>query len=369
VLSRRTLLSNLALVVSAPMINRGRFRLFAASVSEYSAQAIDIVQSATVIDMLSLLTLDFKKLSAWQDRPEGFRDSDFQNLKDSGITVFHPAVGYTEGDVHAASLADLTRWNLLIAGRPRDFLRIDNAADLGRVKTSGKIGILLGQQNSAHFRSVDDVELFYKMGQRVSQLTYDPNRIGGGSSNPRDPGLTEFGAQIIDRMNQVGMAIDVSHCGDRTTLDAVAASRKPVLITHSNCRAINPNVARCKTDEAITRVAARGGVMGVTMIRLFCKSRGPATIEDLLDHIDHIVNLAGAEHAGIGSDVDLEGRDGRAPEKRTFVDGIHYAKKIFDVTEGLIRRNYTPGNIRLILGGNFQRALAEIWASASKLLI
>jgi membrane dipeptidase len=320
-----------------------------------------LVCSSNVIDMLGLLTLDYRKLSGWQLQPEQFQDSDFQRLKDSGITVFHPAVGFTEGDIHAASLADITRWNLFIAARAKQFLRIDGPADLERVKASEKIGILIGQQNSAHFRSVDDVDVFYRMGQRVSQLTYGPNRIGGGSSSPRDSGLTEYGALIVKRMNQLGMAIDVSHCADRTTLDAVTASGKPVLVTHSNCRALVPNRARCKTDEAIKRVASKGGVMGVTMIRFFCRPWGPATIEDVLDHVGHIVKLAGVEHVGIGTDVDLEGRDGRAPAAKADLDGVHYAKKIFDVTEGLIRRKYGRRDIELILGGNFQRVLNEIW--------
>lgn len=350
------------------MINRGRFRLFASSPTQYSALTVDLVRNATVLDMLGLITLDFKKLSDWETRPADFRDSDFQRLKDSGITVFHPAVGYTAGDVHAESLADITRWNLLIQGRPRDFLRIDSPSDLERVKSSGKIGILIGQQNSAHFRSVEDVDAFYQLGQRVSQLTYDPNRIGGGSSaNPRDAGLTPYGIQIVERMNQVGMAIDVSHCADRTTLDAVDASRRPVLITHSNCRALVPRIARCKTDEAIKRVASKGGVMGVTMIRLFCKSQGAATINDVVDHMDHIAKVAGIEHVGLGTDVDLEGRDARPPEKNTFVEGVHYPQKIFDLTEALVRRKYGRRDIELILGGNFRRALTEIWSAGNDL--
>src|SRR5260370_29165177 len=165
-------------------------------------------------------------------------------------------------------------------------------------------------------------------------------------------------------MNKVGMAIDVSHCGDRTTLEAVDASQKPVLVTHSNCRALVPNSARCKTDEAIRRVAAKGGVIGVTMVRYFVRPGGSATIEDVLDHIDHLVGLVGIEHAGIGSDVDLDGRDLRAHSKRkNDLDGINYAKKIYDLTEGLVRRRYSTRDIELILGGNFQRALAEIWAA------
>jgi membrane dipeptidase len=136
-----------------------------------------------------------------------------------------------------------------------------------------------------------------------------------------------------------------------------------VLITHSNCRALVPGSARCKTDEAIRRVAARGGVIGITMVRFFVRSGGRTTIEDVLDHIDHVVQLAGIEHVGLGSDVDLDGRDVRIrPRKKNDLDGIDYAKKIYDLTEGLVRRKYSRQNIELILGGNFHRALAEIWS-------
>jgi len=166
----------------------------------------------------------------------------------------------------------------------------------------------------------------------------------------------------VQRMNQIGMAVDVSHCADRTTLDATEASRKPVLITHSNCRALVPGSARCKTDLAIRKMAAKGGVMGVTMVRYFVRSGGPATMEDVLDHIDHVAGLVGVEHVGIGTDVDLQGRDHRtAPARKNDLDGVNYEKKIFDLTEGLVRRNYSKQNIELILGGNFERVLSEIW--------
>jgi membrane dipeptidase len=101
---------------------------------------------------------------------------------------------------------------------------------------------LLGLQNSEHFRRPDDVDFFRGLGQRVSQLTYNArNLIGNGSTERRDEGISDFGVSIIERMNKVGMAVDVSHCGDRTTLDAFEISKKPVLITHSNCRALVPN--------------------------------------------------------------------------------------------------------------------------------
>lgn len=361
-ISRRSILKSTALAFGAPMVNRGRYSLFAQSETEYSARTVDLVRRSTVIDMLGLLTLDYRKLSAWETDPGRFQQADFLRLKDSGITVFHPAVGYTAGDIYAASLRDITGWNAFITAHPSQFLRVECAADFERAKAAGTIGILIGQQNSEHFRTVEDVDRFHGLGQRVSQLTYRNNRIGGGSSEPGDRGLSEYGSAIVERMNKAGVAVDISHCGDRTSLDAIDASRRPVLVTHSNCRALVPNSARCKTDEAIKRMAAKGGVIGVTMVRIFVRAGGPATIEHVLDHIDHVANLAGVEHAGIGSDVDLDGRDRPAHSTRRLdLDGIDYAKKIFDLTEGLVRRNYSSRSIELILGGNFKRALSEVW--------
>lgn len=360
-ISRRSILRS-ALVLAAPMINRGRFRLFAQSGTEYSVRTVDLVRRATVIDMLGLLTLDYRKLSDWESHPRRFEEADFIRLRASGITAFHPAVGYVAGDIYAESLRDIAGWNSFIDAHAHQFQRVDCAADFAQAKSLGKIGILIGQQNSVHFRTANDVDRFYALGQRVSQLTYTGNRIGGGSTDARDRGLTEFGSQIVERMNAVGMAVDVSHCGDRTTLDAIECSRRPVLVTHSNCRALVPGVARCKTDEAIRRMAAKGGVMGITMVRAFVRSRGPVTIENVLDHVDHVAKLTGVEHVGIGSDVDLDGRDSHARRARTFdLDGIDYAKKIYDLTQGLVNRKYSSRNIDLILGGNFERALGEAW--------
>jgi membrane dipeptidase len=362
-------LKGAAIAIAAPTIRRGRFSLFAQSplapdVAAYSTLVLDLVRRCTVIDMLGLLTLNYNKLSSWEARPSCFAADDLKKLRASGITIFHPAVGFTEGNVYASSLRDITLWNEFIASHSSEFLRIDCPADVERAKASGRLGIVIGQQNSRHFRTVEDVDCFYRLGQRVSQLTYDDNPIGGGSTDPRDIGLTPYGAQIVDRMNTLGMAVDISHCSDRTTLDALHASRRPLLVTHSNCRALVPDCARCKTDEAIRLLAAKGGVIGITMVRSFVQASGPATIEDVLDHIDHVTKLVGVEHVGIGSDVDLDGRDTRIrPRKRFDLDGIDYSQKIFDLTAGLIRRGYSADNVALILGGNFQRALSAIWTS------
>src|ERR1035441_8252087 len=170
-ISRRTVLKGAALSLSAPMINRGRFSLFAQSEAEYSVRTVDLVRRSTVIDMLGLLTLNYRKLSDWETDPGRFRQADFVRLRDSGITVFHPAVGYTAGDIHAESLRDIAGWNAFIAAHGEQFQRIERVAHFKQAKALGKIGILIGQQNSAHFLTVEDVNRFYDLGQRVSQLT------------------------------------------------------------------------------------------------------------------------------------------------------------------------------------------------------
>ncbi len=249
--------------------------------------------------------------------------------------MFHPAVGYTSGDIYTESLRDITRWNMFVSARPAQFLRVEGVRDFERVKTTGKIGIVIGQQNSEHFRTVEDVDRFYALGQRVSQLTYHGNRIGGGSSDTKDIGLTLYARRPLStrEMNRVGMAIDVSHCADRTTLEAIEASSRPVLVTHSNCRSLVA-CARCKPDEAIRSMAAKGGVMGVTMVRGFASERGVTTIDAVLDHIDHIAALVGVEHVGLGSDVDLDGRDAHTPRKYDLRTGHRLFEKGFRSDRG-----------------------------------
>lgn len=359
VISRRSALAGGVCVLAAPFFNRGRYSLFASPSPEYSARAVELVQQSTVIDMLGLLTLDYRRLWDWQTKPSAFPSQEFDRLKRSGVTVIQPAVGFVEGDVHRSSWLDVLNWNGFIDQYKHQFLRVETAGHIAEAKATGRIGVILGLQNSAHFRTLEDVDAFYELGQRVSQLTYFDNALGGGSTAP-SRGISSYGAQVVERMNRLGMAVDVSHCADRTTLDAIDISTKPVLVTHSNCRSLVPGSARCKTDEAIRLLAAKGGVFGVTMVRYFVRQSGPAGIADVLDHIDHIVSVAGVEHAGIGTDVDLDGRDSRSARKQD-LDGVQYSRKIFDIAEGLVRRNYTDADVRLILGGNFQRALASIW--------
>ncbi len=314
--------------------------------------------------MLGLLTLNWPLLERWQVDPAGFRRSDFQKLRDSGITVFHPAVAFESPQSYEITRQWFAKWNGLIAHHPDCFLRVDAPADIARAKQEQKIGIILGMQDSNHLRNLEDLDAFYAMGQRLTQLTYNStNRLGNGCMVPNGAGLTAFGQDVVARMNKIGMAIDVSHCGERTSLDAIAASKKPVLITHSNCRALAPGVARCKPDQVIVAAARKGGVIGLTGVRHFVRATDPVTIEHALDHFDHVVKIAGIEHVGIGSDTDLDGRDrAGASTLRYDIAGLNHANRVHALTEGLIRRGYTDEHIRLVLGGNFHRALTEIWS-------
>src|SRR5581483_1108685 len=239
------------------------------------------------------------------------------------------------------------------------------------------VGVMFGIQNAEHFHKPDDVKTFWDLGQRVSQLTYNAqNLIGCGSTEREDCGITDFGAAIIKKMNEVGMVVDVSHCGEKTTLEAFDLSTKPVAITHSNCRKL-VNHPRLKTDEAIRKMAKAGGVMGITGVRMFVRDKEPTTIEHMVDHIDHVKKLVGIEHVGIGSDADLYGYDVKpepflkmlkgsykasyAFRDKIDTDGFNHPKKVYDLTEALIRRKYSDDNIVAILGGNFRRLLAANW--------
>ncbi len=359
----------------APFINRNRYRIFANSSVEYSARAIELVARSTVIDMLGVFKLGS---SPWLSKPDTFKQSDWQRFKDSGINVFHIAVGMGGPEAYNSTLRFVATWDGFIANHDQWLMRVDSADDLQRVKSSGKVGVLIGVQNSEHFRTPADVDFFHSLGQRVSQLTYNTrNLIGNGSTERRDEGISDFGAAIIQQMNKVGMAIDVSHCGDRTTLDAFELSKQPVLITHSNCRALAPGHPRCKTDEAIKKVGAAGSVMGITAVRMFVKNEEPTTIEDVLNHFDHVRKLIGSEHLGVGSDIDLDGYDKMPPEEnrrlrasykgsygfreKIDVEGLDHPKRMYDLAEGLLRRKYSDQEIEGILGGNFKRVLSQIW--------
>ena len=359
--------------LAAPLLSAKRQSAFASAPSKYSARAQKIVERSLVIDMLAPLKLDFEPKAFAQ--PLSAQDA--AAFRSSGITGFHNSVGLGGPTAYQDALTFLAAWQGF-AGRNADvFSLVGRAGDLDHAKQQKKIAVIMGIQNADHFREPKDVKTFYELGLRCSQLTYnEQNFIGSGSTDRVDGGVSDFGAEIIKAMNEAGMLIDVSHSGDKTTLDAIDISPKPIAITHSNCRALN-NHPRLKTDEAIRKLAAKGGVMGITGVRMFVRDKEPTTIEHIVDHIDHVVKLVGIDHVGIGSDSDLNGYDDmpadqlkmlRGSYKSSYAfrdkldtDGFDHPQKTFDLAEALIRRGYSDDNIAAILGGNFRRLLGSTW--------
>ena len=341
--------------------------------NQYSAKVLDLVQRSLIIDMLGPLKLDF--------RPEAYAtpltDAEAAMFRSSGITAFHNSVGVGGASAYDDALQFIAAWSGFVGRNSEVFSLVGRAEDIDHAKSKQKIAVIMGLQNADEFRDPKDVKAFFELGLRCAQLTYNSqNLIGSGSTDRVDGGISDYGVKIIEAMNEAGMLIDVSHSGDKTTLDAIDLSPNAIAITHSNCRALN-NHPRLKTDEAIRNLAKKGGVMGITGVRNFVKDREPTTIEDIVDHIDHVVKLVGVEHVGIGSDSDLMGYDKMPKDQydklkagykasyafrgRIDTDGFDHPKKVYDLTAALIRRKYSDADIQLILGGNFRRLLAQTW--------
>ena len=369
---RRRLLSGAAAGIATALITPWAW----AAQAGYSKRAISIIENAGAIDMLGLVTINNEEWDRWNSA-NGMTEADRQQFKDCGIKVFHHSFGMGGPNAHNDALIYFAALNAFIARYSDTFTRVSRWRDLEALVRSPKVGVIPGLQNSEHFRTPEDVKLFYSLGQRVSMLTYNAqNNLGCGATERRDCGVSDFGAAIIQKMNEVGMLVDVSHCGDMTTLDAFELSKKPVAITHSNCRAL-VNHPRCKTDEAIRKMAASGGVMGITGVRMFVRSEEPTTIEHLVDHVDHVAKLVGVEYVGVGSDCDLNGYDKlpkaqdqalRASYKASYafrekldIEAFGHPRKIFDLTEALLRRGYGEADIVGILGGNFRRMFKNVW--------
>jgi membrane dipeptidase len=346
--------------------------------SQYSARVLDLVQRSLIIDMLGPLKLDF--------RPEAYAtpltDAEAAMFRSSGITAFHNSVGVGGASAYDDALQFIAAWSGFVGRNSEVFSLVGRAEDIDHAKAKQKIAVIIGLQNADEFRDPKDVKAFFELGLRCAQLTYNSqNLIGSGSTDRVDGGISDYGVEIIKAMNEVGMLIDVSHSGDRTTLDAIELSPKPIAFTHSNCRALN-NHPRLKTDEAIRKLAAKGGVMGITGVRNFVKDKEPTTVEDIVDHIDHVVQLVGIEHVGVGTDSDLMGYDHMPPDQykqlkagykssyafrdKIDTDGFNHPRKMFDLTAALVRRGYSDSNIQAVLGGNFRRLLGSTWTDSQK---
>ena len=352
---------------------------------KYSAKSKKLVKEGTSIDMLGTYgswTIQREGMTLtqlWETVPNSFTKEDYEFVKSCGIDIF----GWgSMNPTYESMLQFMATQNGIIASNPEYFMRIDTKEKLKNLNASDKIGMLITNQNSNHFKTLDDVNLFYDLGQRISQLTYNgKNKLGCGAFEDVDTGITEYGKQVVQRMNEVGMGVDVSHCGDKTTLGSIEASSKPVLITHGACRGIAKGVARTKTDEAIKAMAKTEGVIGIPILRFMIREKEPVHFNDFINHIDYVAQLVGIEYVGIGSDQGLytedyapkEWRKSRlenAPAKYQThtnedylltIEGLDHPYRTYDIAEGLIKKGYKDEHIKMVLGENFKRVLIEVF--------
>lgn len=296
----------------------------------------------------------------------------------AGLNAFLHPFGILHPDMHVGQLRLLAMWNGFIADHADALMRIDEPEDFDRVRASGRIGVMLGSHHAEPFRSVDDVDYFCGLGLRSCILvTFGQNRLGTAVDEPAGGGLTAFGRAVVERMNAVGMAVDVSHCNERTRRDAIDASAKPVLMSHANPAALCPN-PRNVGDEVIKALAARGGVMGVMPLRMLLTAQEPATLDDYIDHVAFVCDLVGAGHVGLGLETPPEGFDSLPPEnqlplpsylrnpgeqRKLDVPELCHIRRLDTVVEALIARGFDDQIIRGIIGGNFERVVRQALAA------
>lgn len=254
-------------------------------------------------------------------------------------------------------------------------MQVQSVDDIHAAKARNRVGMILGFQDTAPIGdNLGLLAVYHRLGVRIIQLTYNfENLVGYGCQAPEDKGLTDFGRDVVKEMNRLGILVDLSHCGPRTTLEAIELSEKPVAITHANAASQFPH-PRNKSDEAIQALAARGGVIGALSFPAMLTPNLPATVDDYLDAVDYLVDLAGVDHVGLGPDFMEEMLPetmaavlgGLPPEvvkqlqSMPPVQGFASVADMPNVTRGLLER-YGEENARKIMGGNWRRLYGEVW--------
>jgi len=290
--------------------------------------------------------------------------------RDAGTDVVMINIGYGEMTLgeHVERLAHLRRY---VRAHPEQFVEALTVADIERAKASGRLAVGYDIEGMAPIQ--DELAListFYDLGVRWMLIAYNrTNRIGGGCHDD-DPGLTDHGREALDEMARVGMVVCCSHTGYRTTLDVMRYSKNPVILSHSNPRALKDH-PRNVPDEILDACAATGGVVGINGIGLFLGDNDISSAT-YIRHVDYVAKRIGVDHVGIGMDYvfDGEGLDADLLKyKLTFPAGWGYEpgikckppEELPEVTAGLLELGYTEADLRKILGGNLLRVAKAVW--------
>ena len=301
----------------------------------------------------------------------------------SGVNVVKSTLGGPEGNFEEAVTA-IAKAELLVEKHPEAFFKVKRSADFDRAKKERKLGIIYSFESPNMFEDkIDRIELFRSLGVRVMQLTYNQRTaFGCGCLDGDQDGLADLGRSAVAKMNEVGVALDLSHANAKTTADGIAASRKPVLITHAGCRAVYMH-PRNKEDRELKALAEKGGVIGIYMLPFLTEPPKQPMLKNYLEHLDQAVKVCGEDHVGIGSDVpflhvgeeELVEMKRRTEERKAagiaapgedrpaYIPDLNTERKLELVTDALLKRGYKSTAVEKILGGNFKRVLADIWST------
>ncbi len=309
-------------------------------------------------------------------------DAMIRNAVESGITAVNLTV--SRGDFESTARR-IARWDADVAAHPAAFARVRTVEDLLDAKRTGRLGIVFGFQDTTPIdRDLHRVGVFHDFGVRIVQLTYNVrNLVGDGCLEPGNAGLSTFGREVVGALNEAGIVVDLSHCGQRTTADGIAASAAPVAITHSGCAAVAPH-PRSKQDAELRAMAEGGGVIGIYLMPFLSPGR-PSTADDVVAHVEHAVNVCGEDHVGIGSDLSttpIDGSDEYWAAHRTFVarrieqgiaapaedpdvlfmvEDLNSPRRMEMIADRLSARGHPDARIEKILGANFLRLFREVW--------
>ena len=303
----------------------------------------------------------------------------FEQMHAGGLTAANCTCSVWED--FEATMANVATWKRWFVENDDLLLQVHTTADIERAKQEGKVGIFLGWQNTSGIdANADYLRVYRDLGVRVMQLTYNlRNRVGFGCWEKEDRGLTDFGRDVVDHMNELGILVDLSHVGAQTSDDAIRHSKAPVAYTHC-CPSGLLDHARNKTDEQLKFIAERGGFVGVATYPPFMKWGAQTTLDNCLEVIDYMVNIAGEDNVGIGTDftqdqdVDffrylrtdpvtdqpcVPGKPSVAPLPIGFDTVASYPS----LTDAMEKAGWSETRIRKIVGGNWMRVLKEVWGA------